>query len=851
MSDKDSDTKGKKTLSLSKGKLELTKKPGAAGNVRQNLSHGRSKPVEVEIKRRRPVLKGSAGSGNKEGKPEDMAIPDGMTKKEWEMRLQVLRNKQSRSQEMADQANLDAENARKRSDATKEDEDRKIAEARAIEEARELREAEEAAAKAALEAETAVEEEIVVAPEVIPVDIEDAAKSRKAADKASHKKPVEDEEDEAQVASRKKSKSESRKAAGGRKREGKLTLEQAQILIEQNIEDSTASEEDKRNLSQTLASKKTAGRQAFAPKAVVREVEIPDTITVQDLAAGLAIRANELIKALMKMGQMVTINQSLDADTAELVVTELGHTSRRVQETDFEESLQGAEDTADQLKDRPPVVTIMGHVDHGKTSLLDALRHTDVVAGEAGGITQHIGAYQIQTKKGDKISFIDTPGHAAFTEMRARGAKVTDIVILVVAADDGVKEQTIEAINHVRAAGVPMIVAINKIDKPGANPDRVKNELLGQEIVLEELGGDILSAEISAKERKNLDKIIDAILLQSEVLELKANPNRVANGAVIEARMEKGRGPVATVLVQRGTLKVGDIFVAGTEWGRARALMDDKGAAIREAGPAMPVEILGFNGAPDAGDDFIVVDHESTARDVVEHRLEKARQAQSAKKATSIEDIFAQRAGDEKKVLNVVIKADVHGSAEAIVGSLQKLETDEVGIKILHTAVGGITESDVILANASEGLIFGFNVRANPQARNLAEKEGVGIRYYSVIYDIIDEIKALMSGLLSPKIEERYLGRAEIRQVFNVTKSGKIAGCMVTEGMVKRGAKVRLLRDDVVIHEGALKTLRRFKDEAKEVKEGYECGMAFENYQDIREGDVIECFELEEIARQL
>ncbi|HWT99031.1 MAG TPA: translation initiation factor IF-2, partial [Terriglobales bacterium] len=516
------------------------------------------------------------------------------------------------------------------------------------------------------------------------------------------------------------------------------------------------------------------------------------------------------------------------------------------------EGLTGAVDEAGSLTSRPPVVTVMGHVDHGKTSLLDALRKTDVVAGEAGGITQHIGAYQVHLEGGKKITFIDTPGHAAFSEMRARGANVTDIVVLVVAADDGIMQQTIEAIHHAKAAKVPIIVAINKMDKPGANPQRVRQELLNHELVTEELGGDILTVEVSAKQKLNLDKLEEALLLQAEILDLKANPDRAAQGAVVEARLERGRGTVATLLVQKGTLKVGDIFVAGTEWGRVRALLDDRGRPVESAGPAVPVEVLGLQGTPLAGDNFVVVESEARAREITEFRQHSQRQkAAAAAGRGTLEQMFSKIQAGEAKELPVVIKGDVQGSVEAIVNSLKQLGTDEVAVRVLHAAVGGINESDVTLARASGGMIIGFNVRANPQARELAKRDHIDIRYYSIIYNVVDDMKAALSGMLAPTLREKFLGNAEIREVFNITKVGKIAGCMVTEGMVKRGGKVRLLRDNVVIHEGTLKTLKRFKDEVREVKEGFECGMAFENYDNIQQGDIIECFELEEVQRQL
>ncbi|MBF5095057.1 translation initiation factor IF-2 [Azospirillum sp. INR13] len=587
---------------------------------------------------------------------------------------------------------------------------------------------------------------------------------------------------------------------------------------------------------------------------VTRDVVLPEVITVQELANRMAERGADVIKALMRMGVMATINQTIDADTAELLITEFGHRVRRVSESDVEIGLRATEEEGAVLVPRPPVVTIMGHVDHGKTSLLDALRQTDVVSGEAGGITQHIGAYQVQLESGAKITFIDTPGHAAFTEMRARGANVTDVVVLVVAANDGVMPQTIEAIRHAKAAKVPIIVAINKCDLPDAKPERVRQELLQHELVVEEMGGDVLDVEVSAKAKRNLNKLEEAILLQAEILELRANPERAAEGVVIEAKLERGRGSVATVLVQRGTLKVGDVFVTGAEWGRVRALINDRGQNVNEAAPAVPVEVLGLNGTPMAGDDFTVVESEARAREIAEFRQRKKREAVVAASARgSLQDMFSRIQAGEAKELPVVIKGDVQGSIEAIASSLEKLtaENTEVKVRVLHNSVGAINESDITLANASNAMIIGFNVRANPQARDLAKRDGVEIRYYSIIYNVIDDVKAALTGLLSPTLRERFIGYATIREVFNITKVGKVAGCMVTQGVVKRGAGVRLLRDNVVIHEGTLKTLKRFKDEVKEVREGYECGMAFENYDNIQAGDQIEAFEIEEIAREL
>ena len=584
----------------------------------------------------------------------------------------------------------------------------------------------------------------------------------------------------------------------------------------------------------------------------VRDVVIPDTITVQELANRMAERAADIVKELMKQGIMATVTQTIDAETAELVTMEFGHRVQRVSESDIEDGLTGAPDNEADLKPRPPVVTVMGHVDHGKTSLLDAIRATDVAAGESGGITQHIGAYQIKTGSGNVFTFIDTPGHEAFTEMRSRGAVTTDIVVLVVAADDSVKAQTIEAINHAKAAGCPIIVAVNKCDKPEADPRRVRNDLLQHEIVTEDFGGDILCVDVSAHTGSGLDKLEEAILLQAELLELKANPDRDAEGTVVEAKVERGRGSVATVLVQRGTLRVGDVFVTGAESGRVRALLNDKGKQLKSALPGQPVEVLGLNGTPMAGDQFSVVETESRAREIAEYRSRRIRDKQAAVSARgSVEQMLTAIAAGEAEELPIVIKTDVHGSLEAIRTALDKLGTEQVKARILTGGVGALSESDISLAAASQAMVIGFNVRAIPQARDLAKRDNVEIRYHSIIYELIDEVKAAMGGLLSPDSQEDFIGYAEIRQVFSVSKSGKVAGCMVTEGIIKRGCKVRLLRDNVVIHEGSLKTLRRFKDEVKEVRESTECGMAFENYSDIQEGDMIECFEITEVARTL
>ncbi|HRO50461.1 MAG TPA: translation initiation factor IF-2 [Hyphomicrobium sp.] len=627
---------------------------------------------------------------------------------------------------------------------------------------------------------------------------------------------------------------------------GKLTINNA--LDEQQRERSLASLKRKREREKL----KAMGIQQPRDK-IVREVTIPEAITIQELSNRMTERGVDVIRFLMKEGAMHKITDVIDADTAELIVSEFGHTPKRVSEADVETGFIGEKDAEDAQKPRAPVVTIMGHVDHGKTSLLDAIRKTNVVSGEAGGITQHIGAYQVTTPSGGKVTFIDTPGHAAFTAMRARGAKVTDIVVLVVAADDGVMPQTAEAINHAKAANVPIIVAINKIDKPAADPKRVQTDLLSHEIVVESMGGETLEVPVSALKGTNLDKLLETIHLQAEVLDLKANPDRSAEGIVIEAKLERGRGPVGTVLVQRGTLRVGDIVVAGTAWGRVRALIDDQGKNVDAAGPSFPVEVLGFDSAPEAGDQIAVVENEARAREITDYRIRKRRETLGSAGTPRTLEQMMQTLKDSagKKDFTLLIKGDVQGSVEAIQGALKKLGTDEVEARVVHSGVGGITESDVALAGASKAVVVGFNVRANAQAKQVADSQGIEIRYYSIIYDLVDDVKAAMSGLLAPTVRENFLGYATIKQVFNISKQGKVAGCLVTEGRVERGAKVRLLRDKVVIHEGTLSILKRFKDDVKEVPVGQECGMAFANYQDIREGDEIECFQVETIKRSL
>lgn len=630
------------------------------------------------------------------------------------------------------------------------------------------------------------------------------------------------------------------------RRSGKLTIAQALGMDGEELKVRSLAQVKRQRAK---IAKKAEGVPSAQQEKFAREVIIPEAITVADLANRMAERTVDVIKLLMKLGTMATPQQAIDADTAEVVVTEFGHKPKRVSDSDVEESLVQDDDTEESLSPRPPVVTVMGHVDHGKTSLLDSFRSTDVVSGEAGGITQHIGAYQVQVKSGQKITFLDTPGHEAFTAMRARGAKVTDIVILVVAADDGIMPQTEEAINHAKAAGVPIIVAVNKIDKPDADPQRIKTALMQYELVPEEFGGDTQVVEVSAKNRINLDKLEEAILIQAEMMALRANEARKGTGTVIEAKVDKGRGTVATLLVQRGTLKVGDIAVAGAAYGRVRALVNDKGQSIEEAGPSVPVEVLGLDTPPEAGDEFAVVNTEKEARDITEYRRNKEKRRLVAAGTKTMDQLFAAAGKSAAKELTIIIKADVHGSAEAIAGSLAKFNDEEVKAKLVHSAVGAINESDISLASATGAMVIGFNVRATPKAKELATQQGIALRYYSIIYELIDDVKAALSGLLSPELRENLLGYAEIREVFNITKVGKVAGCMVTEGLIKRGAKVRLLRDNVVIHEGTLKTLKRFKDEVKEVKSGFECGMAFENYDDIRPGDFIEAFEVQEISR--
>jgi len=835
MSDTD-ETKRPKTLSLKKTEMST---------VKQSFSHGRTKAVVVEKKRSaNPPKPAPAAKAEAKTPAAAPAAPEAKTPAP--PRGVVLRQlseeeKARRAAALAEAKVSDAE-ARRMAEAEarrRAEEEEKLKAERA---AAEKRKAEEEARKAADEA-AKKRAELEAARR-----LETAKTETPAAD--ARRRLVNEEEEEsgkkgpgkpgaAKVPVPKKT------VAEGERRRGKLTVTRALEGDDERVRSVAAF---RRHLQRV----NKAHSQVQAGPAGPRDITIPETITVSDLANRMARRAVDVIKVLMKNGMMATPNDVIDADTAELVATEYGHVVKRVSESDVLEGLVGAADEEAEMVPRPPVVTIMGHVDHGKTSLLDALRRTDVAAGEAGGITQHIGAYQVQLKSGQKITFLDTPGHAAFTAMRARGAKVTDIVVLVVAADDGVMPQTVEAIAHARAAKVPIIVAVNKIDKGDANPTRVKTELLQHEIQVEDMGGDVQAVEVSATKGLNLDKLEEAILLQAEILDLKANPNRSAEGAVVEAKLDKGRGPVATVLVQRGTLKVGDIVVAGAEWGRVRLLANERGETVKSAGPATPIEVLGLSAPPDAGDEMVVVDSEARAREVVEYRARKRREARQATQSRqTLDQLLKTREAGEKKLLPIVLKADVQGSAEALQGALQKLDTDEVGVQILQAGVGGITESDVILAHASGAAVIGFNVRANATARERAKRDGVELRYYNIIYNVVDDVKAALSGLLAPETREKFLGNAEILEVFTITKVGKVAGCKVTEGVVRRGAKVRLIRDNVVIHEGELSTLKRFKDEVKEVQAGQECGMAFANYQDMQKGDVIECFEVETIQRAL
>ncbi|MZR29597.1 translation initiation factor IF-2 [Sneathiella litorea] len=890
------DKDGRKSLSLNKP-LEAKKTAGGNSQVRQSFTHGRSKTVQVEVRKKRSTL----GLGNQKPAATKPAAPDSEKKvlhvaKPATDRKKAPEAPKSRAPKDAkDLLTSDEKAARVAAlEIAREQSLREAAERKAREEA-EAKEAKKKAAEQPPEdAETAQEAEAQAEPakpvkrrspeERRRAEEEEArrlleeANATKNAQVAVHREKVKstakDEElrREAKTTPRAPRTVEggnqpSDDLAGGRKKAPKQTRgaeerpsptrkpneqrrRSGRLTIGEALDDRGPKQ---RSLASLRRARKKQQQVAEPPQKIFREVTIPEVISVQELANRMSERSVDVIKALMKLGIMATANQTIDADTAELVVEELGHKARRIAESDVEIGLGGEEeDSPETLQPRAPVVAVMGHVDHGKTSLLDALRKSDVVSGEAGGITQHIGAYQVTLAAGEVITFLDTPGHEAFTAMRMRGAQVTDIVILVVAADDSVMPQTIEAIKHAKAAGVPIIVAINKCDKPAADPNKVRQELLQHEIFVEDMGGDVLDVEVSAKTGAGLDKLQEAILLQAEVLELRANPNRSAHGTVVEAKLETGRGMVGTVLVNRGTLHVGDYFVMGPAMGKVRALLDHRGQNVEEAGPSVPVEVLGIQGTPTAGDDFVVTETESQAKEIATYRqrLDKDKKVTATARGT-IEQMFTAIKEGTADELPVLIKADVQGSAEAITTALENLGTDEVAVKVLLSGVGGITESDVALAAASRAIIIAFNTRANKQARDEAEQQGIDIQYYSVIYNVIDDMRAMLSGMLAPTLRENFLGYAEIREVFNISKVGKIGGCMVTEGNVKRGAKVRLLRDDVVIHEGTLSTLKRFKDEVKEVKSGMECGMAFENYHDLKVGDFIECFEIEEVAREL
>ncbi|MGR3289729.1 MAG: translation initiation factor IF-2 [Paracoccaceae bacterium] len=829
-----SDSDGKKTLGLRSGPR--------SGQVKQSFSHGRTKNVVVETKRKRIVMP-KLGAANIAPKPATVAVPAASNSKRpagisdavLERRLKAL--KVAKAREIEDEKARVAEEEKRNTERSRRREEAEAKE-------RDIREREERTRQKAEDAEAKKREEetsALRAAEASAAPAEPAPVQRAAAKPSSAPRKTDRDREQ-----RRDTKGKGDRDSG--RRSGKLTLNQALSGRDGGRHRSMAAMKRK----QERARLKALGGVEVHEK-IIRDVQVPETIVVQELANRMAERVVDVIKSLMQNGMMVTQNQAIDADTAELIVEEFGHKIVRVSDADVEDVIAAVEDDPADLKPRPPVITVMGHVDHGKTSLLDAIRKTKVVASEAGGITQHIGAYQVTRDDGSVLTFLDTPGHAAFTSMRARGAQVTDIVILVVAADDAVMPQTVEAINHAKAAGVPMIVAINKIDRPAANADKVRTDLLQHEVIVEKMSGDVLDVEVSAIDGTGLDKLLEYISLQAELLDLKSNPDRAASGAVIEAQLDVGRGPVATVLIQNGTLRQGDIFVVGEQWGKVRALISDKGDRIKEAGPSVPVEVLGLNGTPEAGDVLNVVDTEAQAREIADYRAHAAKEKRAAAgAATTLEQLMERAKADQDVAeLPILVKTDVQGSAEAIVQAMAKIGNDEVRVRVLHSGVGAITESDIGLAEASGAPVFGFNVRANATARSVANQKGVEIRYYSVIYDLVDDVKAAASGLLSDEVRENFIGYAEIKEVFKVSHVGKIAGCLVTEGIARRSAGVRLLRDNVVIHEGTLKTLKRFKDEVPEVQSGQECGMAFENYDDIRAGDVIEIFEREEVERNL
>ena len=844
-------------MSDNDGKKPLGLRGSSSGNVKQSFSHGRTKNVVVETKRKRVVVPkpGAAkagGSGPVSGDPSRR--PAGISDAELERRMKALAMAKAReadeaAQRAAEEKAREEERDRRRAEAeAKEREEREREEALRLkqeEEERQKREAEEKAKREAEEkaaAKTRKAEPRSAAPANAPAAEPNADRGAPRGATMARRAPERDRD----AGRADKAKKGARGGDNDGRRSGKLSLNDA-LSGGDGRQRSMASMRRKQERARQKAMSGAVEREK-----VIREVQLPETITVAELANRMAERVADVVKSLMTNGIMANQNQTIDADTAELIIEEFGHRVQRVSYADVEQAIDAVEDKASDLKSRPPVITIMGHVDHGKTSLLDAIRKANVVSGEAGGITQHIGAYQVTAESGAILSFLDTPGHAAFTSMRARGAQVTDIVVLVVAADDAVMPQTIEAINHAKAAKVPMIVAINKVDKPDANADKVRTDLLMHEVVVEGMGGDVQDVEVSAKTGKGLENLLEAIALQAEILELKANPDRAAQGAVIEAQLDVGRGPVATVLVQHGTLKRGDIFVVGEQWGKVRALINDRGDRVEEAGPSVPVEVLGLNGTPEAGDVLNVVDTEAQAREIADYRHDLAREKRAAAGASTLEQLLAKAKADANVAeLPIVVKADVQGSTEAIVQAMEKIGNDEVRVRVLHSGVGAITETDIGLAEASGAPVMGFNVRANAPARNSANQKGIEIRYYSVIYDLVDDVKKAASGLLSAEIRENFIGYAQIKEVFKVSNVGNVAGCIVTEGVARRSAGVRLLRDNVVIHEGTLKTLKRFKDEVKEVISGQECGMAFENYEDIRPNDVIEIFEREEIERSL
>jgi len=828
---------GKKTLSIK----------GGPGTVKQSFSHGRTKSVVVETKRRKVAIPKPGSTAAKVANSQG-ALAQNLSDAEFDRRKKALETALANEAERVAKEREESESRERERDRLRAEKD---AETRAAEEAAELAEVERLAeeAKAAAEAAKAAKaakSKAAPAATAAPDPVADAPlgdKPVRGRDKSPTEAPI-----TAKRTDREEDKRNTRaKADDNRRRSGKLTITQA-LGDESGRQRSMAAmkrrqERDKRKMTGSGDREK-----------VSRDVQVPDAITVQELANRMAERAAAVVKALMTNGIMATQNQTIDHETAQLIVEEFGHRVVRVSDSQVEDIIVTPPDDDDAAQvTRPPVVTIMGHVDHGKTSLLDAIRKTTVASGEAGGITQHIGAYQVETETGAVLTFLDTPGHAAFTSMRSRGAQVTDIVVLVVAADDSVMPQTIEAIQHAKAAKVPIIVAINKCDKPEADPNRVRTALLQHEIVVEKMSGEVQDVEVSAKTGKGLDNLLEAIALQSELLQLTANPARPAAGAVIEAKLDVGRGPVATVLVQYGTLRKGDIFVVGEQWGRVRALIDDQGQRVDEAGPSVPVEVLGLNGTPEAGDTLNVVPDEARAREIASYRAGLSKDKRAAVgAATTLDQLLAKAKADENVIeLPVIVKADVQGSAEAITQALEKIGNDEVRVRVLLSGVGAVTESDVTLASASGAPIIGFNVRANAQAREGANQKGVEIRYYSIIYDLVDDMKLAASGMLTPEIKETFVGNAAIKEVFKITGAGKIAGCLVTDGYARRHAGVRLLRDNVVIHEGKLKTLKRFKDEVKEVPSGQECGMAFENYEDIRVGDVIEIFTTQEIERTL